>query len=112
MPDEGQPHPAAVDPRGRCVGMRTWYPFRPGLALAARAELPAQHVAQRFRRHAVGIEEARTIEMIGRRSGIGLGAAGHFRLRLTPEYRFGQGGFWRRSFTNSLVPIQFLDISG
>src|SRR5580704_12519941 len=49
-------------------------PFRPGRALTIAPELPAQHIGKRFRRHAVGIEEALPVEMIGRRTGIGFHA--------------------------------------
>ena len=43
-------------------------------ALPVPAELPAQHLAQRFRRHAVGIEELLAVEMIGDRPVIGFHA--------------------------------------
>jgi hypothetical protein len=36
--------------------------------LALAAELPAQDVAKRFRRHAIGIEENPPVEMIRRRA--------------------------------------------
>jgi hypothetical protein len=61
----------APDARRRRVGMRARRPFGPDLPLPAWAELPAQHISERFGRRAVGIEETHAVEMIGYRSGIG-----------------------------------------
>src|ERR1700746_1696210 len=72
--DEGQSHLSAADTRRRLVGKWAWRPFRPGCALPAAAELPARKVADGFRGHAVGIEKALAVEMIGGRAGIGLHA--------------------------------------
>src|ERR1700674_531004 len=51
--------------------MRGPRPFRPSLPLPIPAELPAQHVAKGFRRHAIRIEEPLAIEMVGDWPGIG-----------------------------------------
>src|SRR6266851_9623166 len=78
MADKGQPYLVAVNPRRRRVGMRARRPVRPGRAFPATSELPTQDLRKRFRRHAVGIVEARTVEMIGDGTGIGLGTATEF----------------------------------
>lgn len=43
-------------------------------SLLAHSRLPAQHLAKRFRRHAVRIEEVQAIEMVGDRAVIGFHA--------------------------------------
>src|SRR3984957_17865683 len=74
MTDERQPHFVAAYAWRRRIGMGARHPIRPGLPLTAATELPAQHFAERFRRRAIGIEEMRAVEMIGRRPGIGFHA--------------------------------------
>ena len=69
---ERQPHLVALDARRRRVGMRVLHPIRPGRALAIAAELPAQHFTKSLRRHAIGVEEALPVKMIGDRALIGL----------------------------------------
>jgi len=69
--DIGQPHLVAVNALRRRIGMRARRPLRPGLPLPVAPELPAQHLAKRFRRHAIGIEKPSAVKMIGHRPGIG-----------------------------------------
>src|SRR6202048_759174 len=71
MADKRQPHLLAADPRRRRVGVGVRRPPRTGPPLPPGAKPPAQHFSQRFRRHAIGIEKLRTVEMIGHRPGIG-----------------------------------------
>src|SRR5438552_2642306 len=92
MADKGQPRLVAVNPRGRRVGMQARRPIRPDRAFAAAPELPAQHLRERFRRHAVGIVEAHAVEMIGDGTGIALGAAIDFHGLDWPQ----KAGFGKR----------------
>ena len=66
--DERQPHLVAAHALRRRVRVRARRPFGPGLPLSVTAELPAQQLAKRFRRHAVGIEKLPAVEMIGRQA--------------------------------------------
>ena len=88
MADEGEPQPIAVDPRRRGVGMGTGGPIRPFRALPLAIELPAQHLAERFRRHAVRIDDVQAVEMVGDRAVIGFHAGypegGHADQRAGP----------------------------
>ncbi len=63
--DERQPHLVAANARRRRIAVGIRHPVRPARALAVGAELPAQHFTERFRRHPVGIEEARAVKMVG-----------------------------------------------
>src|ERR1700722_3757745 len=54
VPHEAYPGLVAFDARGRRIGERTWRPYRPVRALALAAELPAQDLTKRFRRHTIG----------------------------------------------------------
>ena len=66
--DKGEPRRVAFDARGRGVGLGAGGPFRPHCSRPVAAELPAQYLAELFRRHAVRIEEDPAVEMIGRGS--------------------------------------------
>src|SRR5256885_44545 len=61
--DERQSYLVAADARRWRIGMLSRHPHGPGLPLPGRTELPAQHFTERFRRRAVGIEEAHAVEM-------------------------------------------------
>ena len=64
MTDERQPHLVALDARRRRIGMalgtQSGHCEAPSLA-----ELPAQHLGERFRRRCRRVEEALAVEMIG-----------------------------------------------
>ena len=76
MADKRQPDLGAGHARRRRVGMRARRPVRPGRAVPAATKLPAQHLAQGFRRRTIGIEEGQAVEMIGGGAVIGF-HAGH-----------------------------------
>ena len=107
--DKRQSHLLAADARRRRVGVRARRPLRPGLPLPAGAELPAQHFAKRFRRHAIGIEKMRAVEMVGHRPGIG------FQLlmaRLASKPAFRQGGRRPAGSAKCRFSLTFLDFRG
>src|SRR5262249_45491054 len=90
--DEGEADLAAIDLLGRMVGMGTWNPFWPGRSFALATELPAQHRAERLRRHAIGVEELPAVEMVRWRPGIGSAVvAAHFPARLAPKRGRSEG---------------------
>src|SRR3954453_14765056 len=65
MADEAEPRLVALDLRRRDIGVRARRPSGPPMPLPPAPELPAQHLAHRFRWRAIGIEEVGTVEMIG-----------------------------------------------
>ena len=88
--DERQPHLAAGNPRRRRIAVGVRHPIRPARALAVGAELPAQHFAERSRRHSVGIEEAGSVEMIGDGAVIGFHIANPDRRHADGRSRPGE----------------------